>query len=111
MADSCRSPIEHIIGAGLVAGDLMGVPKLPATSSAHRPRNFNRALEGCMSDKLSSQGVPDVRALADQAEDLAEDSSIDPLTGLGKDRVYVFSGGKGDFLSYGCRGRGCATFL
>ena len=57
-------------------------------------RNSNRALEGCMSDKLRSTGIPDVRALAQQAENLAEDGSIDPLTGLAKDRVYLFSGGK-----------------
>ncbi len=47
-----------------------------------------------MSDELRAQGIPDVRALAGQAEDLAEDGSIDPLTGLAKDRVYLFSGGK-----------------
>jgi hypothetical protein len=47
-----------------------------------------------MSDKLRSQAIPDVRALAEQAEDLAEAGSIDPLTGLVEDRVYLFSGGK-----------------
>ena len=47
-----------------------------------------------MSDKLRSQGIPDVRALAEKADDLAEAGSIDPLTGLAEDRVYLFSGGK-----------------
>ena len=52
-----------------------------------------------MSDKLRSQGIPDVRRLAEQADDLAEDGSIDPLTGLTKDRVYLFSGGKDHILA------------
>lgn len=45
-----------------------------------------------MSDKLRSQGIPDVPALAALTEDLAEEGSIDPLTGLAEDRVYLFSG-------------------
>jgi poly(3-hydroxybutyrate) depolymerase len=86
---------EHIIGAGLVAGGPYGCAETPGNELLPTAaRNFNRAIEGCMSDKLRSQGIPDVRALADQTEDLAEDGSIDPLTGLGKDRVYLFSGGK-----------------
>jgi hypothetical protein len=47
-----------------------------------------------MSDKLRSQGIPDVAALTDLTEDLAKDGSIDPLTGLANDRVYLFSGEK-----------------
>jgi poly(3-hydroxybutyrate) depolymerase len=86
---------EHVIGAGLVAGGPYGCAETPGNGLLPTAaRNFNRALEGCMSDKLRSQGIPDVRALAGQAEDLAEDGSIDPLTGLTKDRVYLFSGGK-----------------
>jgi hypothetical protein len=47
-----------------------------------------------MSDKLRSSGIPDIAALAQQAKDLAEAVSIDPLTGLTEDRVYLFSGAK-----------------
>jgi hypothetical protein len=86
---------NHLIGAGVVAGgpygcaETPGNPLLPTAA-----RNLNRALEGCMSDKLRSQGIPDVHALVEQADDLAEEGSIDPLTGLAEDRVYLFSGGK-----------------
>jgi hypothetical protein len=86
---------DHIVGAGIVAGGPYGCAETPGNELLPTAvRNFNRAAEGCMSDKLRWQGIPDVRALADQAEDLAEDGSIDPLTGLAKDRVYLFSGGK-----------------
>ena len=86
---------DHIIGVGLVAGGPYGCAETPGNGLLPTAaRNFNRALEGCMSDELRAQGIPDVRALAGQAEDLAEDGSIDPLTGLAKDRVYLFSGGK-----------------
>ena len=86
---------DRIIGAGIVAGGPYGCAETPGNELLPTAaRNFNRALEGCMSDKLKSQGIPDVRALAEQAEDLAENGSIDPLTGLAKDRVYLFSGGK-----------------
>ena len=47
-----------------------------------------------MADKLRSSGVPDVSALAQQAKTLAEDGKVDPVNGLSKDRVYLFSGGE-----------------
>ena len=47
-----------------------------------------------MGDKLRSSGVPDVSALAQQAKTLAEDGKVDPVNGLSKDRVYLFSGGE-----------------
>jgi hypothetical protein len=91
---------DHVIGAGLVAGGPYGCAETPGNALLPTAaRNFNRALEGCMSDKLSSQGIPDVRALAEQAEDLAEDGGIDPLPGLAKDRVYLFSGGKDNVVA------------
>ena len=42
----------------------------------------------------TSSGVPDVTALAQQAKNLAEDGKVDPVNGLSKDRVYLFSGGE-----------------
>jgi poly(3-hydroxybutyrate) depolymerase len=91
---------DHIVGAGVVAGgpygcaDTPGYPLVPTAA-----RNLTRALEGCMSDKLRSQGIPDARALAEQAHDLADEGSIDPLNGLAEDRVYLFSGGKDHFVA------------
>jgi hypothetical protein len=84
---------SHIVGAGVVAGGPFGCAETPGSGlMPAAARNVTRALEGCMSDKLRSQGIPDVAALADLTKELAEDGSIDPLTGLAKDRVYLFSG-------------------
>jgi hypothetical protein len=86
---------DHIVGAGIVAAGPYGCAETPGNELLPTAaRNFNRALEGCMSDELRSQGIPDVRALTEQAEDLAEGGRIDALKGLAKDRVYLFSGGK-----------------
>jgi hypothetical protein len=46
-----------------------------------------------MSDKLRSEGIPNVTALAERAKALARDGKIDPLEGLKSDKVYLFSGG------------------
>jgi poly(3-hydroxybutyrate) depolymerase len=85
---------NQIIGAALVAGGPYGCAEtgsqspLPAAA-----RNFTQALEGCMSDKLRSQGVPNVTALVQRAKVLARDGKIDPLEGLTSEKVYLFSGG------------------
>jgi len=84
---------SHIVGAGIVAGGPFGCAETPGSGLMPAAvRNVTRALEGCMSDKLRSQGIPDVPALADLTEDLADEGSIDPLAGLAKDRVYLFCG-------------------
>ena len=86
---------SHIVGAGVVAGGPFGCAETPRNGLVPAAgRNVTRALEGCMSDKLRSEGIPDVPELAQRAKDLAEDGSIDPLAGLAKDRVYLFSGEK-----------------
>ena len=86
---------SDIVGAGIVAGGPFGCAETPGTGLMPTvARNSARALEGCMSDKLRSSGIPDVAALVQQAKDLAEAGSIDPLAGLTKDRVYLFSGEK-----------------
>jgi len=84
---------SQIIGAALVAGGPYGCAEsgfeslLPAAA-----RNTTQALEGCMSDKLRSEGIPNVTALAERAKALAKDGKIDPLEGLKSDKVYLFSG-------------------
>jgi poly(3-hydroxybutyrate) depolymerase len=83
---------NKIIGAALVAGGPYGcaetVGVLPAAA-----RNVNRALEGCMADKLRSEGIPNVPELMERAKALANDGKIDPLQGLKSEKVYLFSGG------------------
>jgi poly(3-hydroxybutyrate) depolymerase len=85
---------KQMIGAALVAGGPYGCAEtgsespLPAAA-----RNTTQALEGCMSDKLRSEGIPNVTALAERARALARYGKIDPLEGLKSDRVYLFSGG------------------
>ena len=86
---------SHIVGAGIVAGGPFGCAETPGNGLMPTAlRNTTRALEGCMADKLRSSGVPDVTALAQQAKNLAEDGKVDPVNGLSKDRVYLFSGGE-----------------
>ena len=86
---------SHIVGAGIVAGGPFGCAETPGMGLMPTAlRNTTRALEGCMADKLRSSGVPDVTALAQQAKNLAEGGKVDPLNGLSKDRVYLFSGGE-----------------
>jgi len=85
---------NQTVGAALVAGGPYGCAEtgsegpLPAAA-----RNTTQALEGCMSDKLRSEGIPNVIALAERAKALAKDGKIDPLEGLKSDKVYLFSGG------------------
>jgi poly(3-hydroxybutyrate) depolymerase len=86
---------SQIVGAGLVAGGPYGCAETPGSElMPTAARNLNRALEGCMSDKLKADGIPDTSELAERAENSAKDGSIDPLAGLDNDRVYLFSGDK-----------------
>jgi poly(3-hydroxybutyrate) depolymerase len=83
---------NEMIGAALVAGGPYGCAEtggaLPAAA-----RNLTRALEGCMADKLRSEGIPNASELTEQAKALANDGKIDPLGGLKSEKVYLFSGG------------------
>lgn len=85
---------NSIIGAGVVAGGPYGCAEtesegiMPAAVA-----NAVQALDGCMSDKLRSKGIPNVAALLARAEKLASEREIDPVEGLAEDKVYLFSGG------------------
>ena len=85
---------SQIIGAAFVAGGPYGCAEtnsggvLPAAA-----RNVNRALEGCMADKLRSEGIPNIPELMERAKALAKDGKIDPLEGLKSEKSYLFSGG------------------
>lgn len=85
---------KDIVGAGIVAGG----PYACAESDASRLvpfwpsavlQNAQQALNQCMQ---TGGGTPDAKALAKRAAELAEDGKIDPLSGLGDDNVYLFSG-------------------
>jgi hypothetical protein len=85
---------NSVIGAGIVAGGPYGCAEagidgaIPSTAA-----NVVRALEGCMSDKLLSQGIPSVDALVDRAQTLAGEEKNDALEGLAEDKIYLFTGG------------------
>jgi len=88
-----------VIGAGIVAGGPYGCANTPG--AAFNPfwpivvgMNLNRALSRCMDDGSLFSGVPGANELADQAQSLAENNKIDPLSGLADDKVYIFSGAK-----------------
>lgn len=51
-----------------------------------------RAASGCMLDTLSLYGVPDPKALASRAKELAEAGRIGPIADVTTDRIYIFSG-------------------
>lgn len=84
----------QVVGAGIVAGG----PFACAESAASRifpfwptavAQNAEQAAYECMQ---TSSGTPDPKALADRAKELAADGTIDPLSGLADDNVYLFSG-------------------
>jgi len=84
----------QIVGAGIVAGG----PFACAETASSRlipfwptavAQNAQQALNKCMQ---TNWGVPDPKALAERAKELAADGKIDPLSGLAGDNVYLFSG-------------------
>jgi poly(3-hydroxybutyrate) depolymerase len=84
----------QIVGAGIVAGG----PFACAETASSRlipfwptavAQNAQQALNKCMQ---TGWGVPDAKALAERAKELAADGTIDPLAGLAGDNVYLFSG-------------------
>jgi hypothetical protein len=86
---------KNIVGVGIVAGGPFGCAQSNAPSRLipTAVQNFTQALEGCMSDKLRSRGIPNVPALVSRAKDLASQGEIEPLEAVTTDRVYLFSGG------------------
>ena len=87
---------KDIVGAGIVAGG----PFACAESSMARlfpywptgmAQNAIQAAQSCMKTTL---GAPDPEKLIARARDLADDGEIDPLSGLTKHNVYLYSGDK-----------------
>jgi poly(3-hydroxybutyrate) depolymerase len=84
---------HELIGAALVAGGPYGCAETGSGVLPAAARNVTRALEGCMADKLRSEGIPNISELTERAKALANDKKIDPLKGLAHEKVYLFSGG------------------
>ena len=84
---------NEMTGAALVAGGPYGCAETGSGVLPAAARNVTRALEGCMADKLRSEGIPDVSELMERAKALANDSKIDSLSSLAREKVYLFSAG------------------
>jgi poly(3-hydroxybutyrate) depolymerase len=85
---------SQIVGAGIVAGGPFACAETEASKLVPFwpmavAQNAQQALYKCMETTL---GVPDPKALAERAKELANDGKIDPLSDLAKDNVYLFSG-------------------
>jgi poly(3-hydroxybutyrate) depolymerase len=85
---------SQIVGAGIVAGGPFACAETEASKLVPFwpmavAQNAQQALYKCMETTL---GVPDPKALAERAKELANDGKIDPLSDLAKDNVYPFSG-------------------
>ena len=63
-------------------------PYFPAALAA----NLTQAQNGCMADRLSGFGVLNPDKLARRASALADEGKIDPLSGLKRDKIYLYSG-------------------
>jgi poly(3-hydroxybutyrate) depolymerase len=85
---------KDIVGAGLVAGGPHGCAE---TETSHWlpfwplviGQNTAQALNACMKTEW---GVPDADDRVERAKELAAEDEIDPLSGLGSDKVYLHSG-------------------
>ena len=85
---------SQIVGAGIVAGGPFACAETEASKLVPFwpmavAQNAQQALYKCMKTTL---GVPDPKALAERAKELADEGKIDPLSGLAKDNIYLFSG-------------------
>jgi poly(3-hydroxybutyrate) depolymerase len=85
---------SQIVGAGIVAGGPFACAETEASKlmpfwPVAVAQNAQQALYKCMK---TTEGVPDPKALAERARELAADGKIDPLSGLASDNVYLFSG-------------------
>jgi poly(3-hydroxybutyrate) depolymerase len=85
---------KDIVGAGIVAGGPFGCAVSASNSLfPYWPmvvwQNAMLAAHECMQVDWDA---PDVDALVARAKELAADGKIDPLSALGDDKVYLFSG-------------------
>ena len=85
-----------IVGAGIIAGGPYGCAESTFADAIPGPGaiffNAGKAVNGCMLDGLKLLGVPDPAVLARRAHQLAEAGRIDPIAGVLRDRIYLFTG-------------------
>lgn len=85
-----------VVGAAIIAGGPYGCSESVFTGALPAPGtawlNLSKAVNGCMKDMLGIWGVADPDDLARKTKRRAEDGSIDPISDVIADRVYLFSG-------------------
>lgn len=86
-----------VVGAAIIAGGPFGCAEARygalMPDSIRLNMNASQSIFGCMKDTLGFYGVPDVPGLAEEARRLASSGRIDPIGGLARHRLYLFSGG------------------
>ena len=87
---------REVVGAAIIAGGPYGCSEslfadvMPGPGTALL--NLTKAINGCMLNALQAFGVPNPALLARRAGRLAERGSIDPVSNVKDDRIYLFSG-------------------
>ena len=88
---------KWVVGAGIVAAGPYGCAESEAAKifpwfATALIANETQALTGCMANRLSYLNVLDPDRLLGQANDLASQGKIDPIQGLQREKVYLFTG-------------------
>jgi hypothetical protein len=87
---------RSVIGAGILAGGPWACAQsafadvMPGPGQAFI--NVQRAVNGCMLNRLEAWGIPDPKKLSERARRLAGAGKIDPLANAASDRIYLFAG-------------------
>jgi poly(3-hydroxybutyrate) depolymerase len=86
---------RNVIGVGIVAGGPYGCAKAATPPWLARWASLSVvvfwATGRCMQGSRLGYGIPDTATLEAQVRDLATAGSIDPLPGIARGRVYVFT--------------------
>ncbi len=89
---------QIVVGAAIIAGGPYGCAESTFSDNMWGPGtaffNLSKAVNGCMLNALEAWGVPDPEQLARRTKQLAEQGRIDPIDGIIRDRIYLFSGTK-----------------
>ncbi|MDZ4843423.1 MAG: poly(3-hydroxybutyrate) depolymerase [Hyphomicrobium aestuarii] len=88
----------NVVGAAIIAGGPYGCAEARYGGFMLGPMrlamNASQSIYGCMLDTLQLYGIPNVPRLAEEARDLSASGKIDPIEGLARHRMYLFSGGR-----------------
>ncbi len=87
---------KKVSGAAIIAGGPYGCSRSAFSAFTfgfgRQFMNLSKAVSGCMLNLYAIWGVPNPKTLARQAELIAENQKIDPLSFVHPDKVYLFSG-------------------